>query len=141
MHVTGIFPQRKKLNLSQLQAEARLKMDMQAAKTVALTVLAFLACWIPSVVLPLLGRLRSDRSWGAGFLAQFSVYISSGINPIIYGFRTRRLRRALKQLLKDPFGRSPFEETDKARTPQREIARREARQRNRIVPEPAERGL
>ena len=116
-------------------------MDMKAAKTVAMTVLAFLVCWIPSIILPVMGRLRSDQSWGAGVLAQYSVYISSGINPIIYSLRTRRFRRALKQLLKDPFGRSPFEETDKAVTPQREIARRKARQMNRIVPEHAERDL
>lgn len=117
---------------------------MKAAKTVAMIVLAFLVCWIPSIILPVLGRLRSDKSWGSGFLAQYSVYISSGINPIIYSLRTRRFRRALKQFLKDPFGRSPFEEADKGVTPQREIARRKARQirqRNRIVPEPAERDL
>ena len=94
-------------------------MDIQAAKTVAITVLAFLACYIPPILVAVWGRLRSDESWWG--LAQFSPLISSGINPIIYCFRTRRFRSALKQLLKDPCGRSPFRETNQVQMAQREI--------------------
>jgi len=94
-------------------------MDLQAAKTVAITVLAFLVCYIPPILVAVWGRLRSDESWWG--LAQFSPLISSGINPIIYCFRTRRFRSALKQLLKDPCGRRPFRENNQVQMAQREI--------------------
>ena len=128
--------QRKRLNLPQLQSDARLKMDIQAAKTVAITVLAFLACYIPPILIAVWGRLRSDESWWYQFLAQFSPLISSGINPAIYCFRTRRFRSALKQLLKDPCGRTPFQETNKVQMVQRDILRetpRQAAANNRII--------
>lgn len=43
----------------------------------------------------------------------FSISISSAINPVLYCFRNRRFRSALKQFLKDPCGKSPFKETNK----------------------------
>ena len=77
----------------------------------AIKVFAFLVCYIPATFHSAWGHQRShvrhDR-W-PGFLAQFCIFISSGINPIINSFRTRRFRSALKQLLKDPCGRSPFQ--------------------------------
>ena len=38
--------------------------------------------------------------------------MSSGINPVIYCFRVRRFRRALIQLLNDPCGKTPFQDSD-----------------------------
>ena len=111
------FLQRKRLSLPQLQAEARLKMNIQPAKTVAITVLAFLACYIPTILFLVWGRHRSDESWWSGFIAHFSIFASSGINPIIYCFRTRRFRSTLKQLIKDPCGRSLFKRTIKCKWP------------------------
>ena len=111
-------------------------MDVQAAKTVAITVLTFLACYIPPILVAVWGRLRSDESWLYQFLAQFSPLISSGINPAIYCFRTRRFR--LKQLLKDPCGRSPFRETNQVQMAQRDIPHTTPRQvaaNNRITNE------
>ena len=43
-------------------------------------------------------------------IAYFSSFLSSGINPVIYSFRARRFRRALKQLLQDPRGKTAFRE-------------------------------
>ena len=106
----------------------------------AITVLAFLACYIPPILFRVSGRLRSDESWWPEFLAHFCIFISSGNNPIIYCFRTRRFRTALKQLLKDPCGRSPFQETDKVQMAQRNIPRKIPRQaagNNRIADEAA----
>ena len=34
------------------------------------------------------------------------------MNPVIYCFRVRRFRRALKQLLNDPCGKTPFQDSD-----------------------------
>ena len=103
--------QQKQLNLPQLQAKARLRMDIQAAKTVAIQV-SFLICYIPATFHSAWGHQRSNVRYDRcpGFLAQFCIFISSGINPVIYSLRTRRFRSALKQLLKDPCGRSPFQE-------------------------------
>ena len=112
-------------------------MDIQAAKTVAITVLAFLACYIPPILVAVWGRLRSNESWWGS--AQFSPLISSGINPIIYCFRTRRFRAAMKQLLKDPCGRSPFQETNQVQLAHRVTSpknpRRQLAASNRITNE------
>ena len=47
-----------------------------------------------------------------GHVAYLSMFLSSGINPIIYCYRVRRFRRALKQLLNDPCGKTAFQEAD-----------------------------
>ena len=110
----------------------------------AITVLAFLACYIPPIFLRVWGRLRSDKIWWQGFLAHFCIFVPSGINPIIYCFRTRRFRAALKQLLEDPCGRSPFQETNQVQMAQWNIPckiPRQAAANNRIVNEPEEASL
>ena len=93
-------------------------MDIQASKTVAIKVVAFLVCYIPATLYSAWGHgrfnLRYDR-W-PGFLAQFCIFISIGINPVMYSFRTRRFRSAWKQLLKDPAcGRRPFQESNEGK--------------------------
>ena len=44
------------------------------------------------------------------FLVGFCTFISSASNPIIYVLRNKRYRDAIRQLVKDPFGSSPFQE-------------------------------
>lgn len=105
--------QRKRLNLPQLQEKARLQIDIQAAKTVLITVGVFLLCNVPPpLIVALAGQFFKDTEWPR-FLAMFSISISSAINPVLYCFRNRRFRSALKQFLKDPCGKSPFKETKK----------------------------
>ena len=118
-------------------------MDIQAAKTVAIQVFAFLVCYIPATFHSAWGHegsnVRYDR-W-SGFLARFCIFISSGINPVIYSFRTRRFRSALKQLLKDPCGRSPFQEPKEEKTAPPGIPckiTRKAGVSNKITHEPEE---
>ena len=116
-------------------------MDIEAAKTVAITILAFLLCYIPPILFVTRDRYTSasaDSRW-PGLLAQFSIFISSGINPIIYCFRTRRFCSALKQLLKDPCGRSSLQETNQVQRAEQDIPHKVTRQaaaNNRIVNEP-----
>ena len=102
------------MNLPRLQAETRLQQDIQATKTIAITVLAFLACYIPSVCIGAWVHPEADATvmpW-PGHVAYLSMFLSSGINPIIYCYRVRRFRRALKQLLNDPCGKTAFQEAD-----------------------------
>ena len=44
------------------------------------------------------------------FLVGFCTSISSASNPIIYVLRNKRYRDAIRQLVRDPFGSSPFQE-------------------------------
>lgn len=104
--------QRKSLHLSPIHAKARLQQDIKASKTVAITVVVLLVCFIQPVWFAVWDRHNphSTSDW-ITFLVNFSLFLSSGINPFIYFFRARRFRLALKQLMKDPCGRSSFLET------------------------------
>ena len=78
-----------------------------------ITVLAFLACYIPPTFIAASVRSTNStdiKAW-APHLAYISIFISSAINPVIYCFRVRRFRLALNQLLQDPCGKSTFQET------------------------------
>ena len=44
------------------------------------------------------------------FLVGFCTFISSASNPIIYVLRNKRYRDTIRQLVRDPFGSSPFQE-------------------------------
>ena len=125
----SLYLQRKQLNLPRLQAKARLQLDIQAAKTVAFTVLAFFVCYIPPVCIAILVPPEPDvtaASW-PGHVAQLSLFLSSGMNPVIYCFRARRFRRALKQLLQDPCGKTAFREIDKEERVQQNVPLQNAR--------------
>ena len=105
-------------------------MDVRVAKTVAASALAYLMCYIPFILFAVLGHQRSSssRAGWPGFLAQFCVFLSNGINPVIYCFRTRRFRSALAQFLKDPCGKRPMQEPKKEQTAQWIMADRITRQ-------------
>ena len=62
-----------------------------------------------------------------GHVAQLSLFLSSGTNPFIYCFRARRFRRALKQLLQDPCGKTAFREIDKEKRVQQNVPPQNAR--------------
>ena len=49
------------------------------------------------------------------------------MNPVIYCFRARRFRRALKQLLQDPCGKTAFRETDQEKRVQQNVPPHNAR--------------
>ena len=96
------------LNLPRLQAEARHKQDIKATKTVAIAVVTFFACYILVIIFSILPR-DAIHPW-LTFLAVVCSFMSSASNPIIYVLRNRRYRTAIRQLVKDPCGRSPFQE-------------------------------
>ena len=99
------------MNLPALQAEARLRNDIKATTTIALTVAAYFICYVPSIVYAVVGLQEENQTeiW-FGFIAWYSLYISSAVNPVIYYLRTSRFRSAFKQFLKDPFGSSDFKQ-------------------------------
>ena len=90
-------------------------MDIKAAKTIFIAVLAFLVCYIsPVCVVASWTRVKPESNGRTllGHFAYLAMLMSSGINPVIYCFRVRRFRRALKQLLSDPCGKTPFQDSD-----------------------------
>ena len=92
-----------------LQAEARLKMDIKATKTVVMAIVTFYICYIPTIAYGIWGRMGEHQVWFA-FLASICTFISSASNPIIYVLRNRRYRYAFWQLVKDPCGTSAYQE-------------------------------
>ena len=101
--------------MPRLEKDARLQMDIKAAKTIFIAVVAFLVCYIPPVcVVAIVTSVKPESNARTllGHFAYLAMLMSSGINPMIYCFRVRRFRRALKQLLTDPCGKTPFQDSD-----------------------------
>ena len=108
----ALFLVRLKLNLPPLAAEARLKMDIKATKTVAMTVATYYICYIPLIVFSIWSRVKEPKvtnPWLV-FMVVFSTFLSSALNPVIYVSRSTRNRSALRQFLRDPCGASPYKE-------------------------------
>ena len=99
------------MNSRALQEQARLQTYIKATKTIAITVAAYFMSYVPAIVYAVVGQREKSHidSWFA-FVAWNATFISSVVNPIIYYLRTRRLRSAFEQFLKDPFGSSDFKE-------------------------------
>lgn len=97
------------LNLPPLQAEARLKQDIQVAKALAMAVVTYFICYVPAIIYAVLRRRDTIHHW-LGVFAAFCTFFSSVSNPIIYMFRNRKYGAAIRQLVKDPCGRSPCQE-------------------------------
>ncbi|CAH3020382.1 unnamed protein product [Porites evermanni] len=94
-------------------------MDIKAAKTVIITIMAFAVCYVPNVCIGIWILFNSEKfvmyvSW-PGQVFHLCLFLSSVINPFIYCLRLRRFRCALKQLLSNPCGRTPFQETNNKR--------------------------
>ena len=99
--------QRMLLNLPQFQAEVRLKMDIKAAKTVAMAIVTYFVCYIPTIAYAVWRFDKEDNvsPWFA-FIGNYCSFISSASNPLIYVFRNRRYRFTIRQLWRDSCGRS-----------------------------------
>ena len=49
------FLQRALMNLPPLQVDARLRIDIKATATIAITIIAYIACYVPAIVFAVLG--------------------------------------------------------------------------------------
>ena len=99
------------MDLSATQAEIRLKQDVKAIKTIAITIATYFLCHVPIVVFAIIGLQNASQAqnWFA-FIVWYSINISSAVNPIIYYTRLSRCRSAFKQFLKDPCGSTDYNE-------------------------------
>ena len=99
------------MNLSPRQAEFRLKRDIRACKTIAITIATNFFAHVPAILFAVVDSEEGSMAevW-FGFFAIYSLYLSSAMNPIIYYLRNSRLQSALRQFLKDPLGSSDFRE-------------------------------
>ena len=94
--------QRAVLNLSPLQAKARLRLDIYATKTVALTVAGILVFYTPTITFAILAK--QDKHFGNvwfQFSAVFSPLVLSAFNPIIYALRTGGFISSFRNLFKN----------------------------------------
>lgn len=95
----------------------------------AITILAFIACYTPpALIAAWLSRPVGSPSvaW-PGHLAFSCIFSTSAINPVIYCFRARKFRRALKQLLQDPCGKTAFLKTNHKQQVKQNVPRMNAR--------------
>lgn len=99
------------MDLSALGAQARLRNNINASKTIAITIAAYFMSYVPAVTYAILGQqdVSQTDSWFA-FIAWYATFFSSAVNPFIFYYWTSRFRAAIKQFLKDPFGNSDFKE-------------------------------
>ncbi|KAJ7381146.1 hypothetical protein OS493_004744 [Desmophyllum pertusum] len=91
------------MNLPPLQAEARLKTDIKASKTIAIMTTAYFAGYVPAIVYAIVAVQKKT-------LDESCVYLSCAVNPIIYSVRSSRFRSAFRQFLKNPLGSSDIRE-------------------------------
>ena len=117
--------QRAKIDLSALGAQARLRNDINASKTIAITIAAYFMSYVPAVTYAILGQQDvSQTEYWFAFIAWYATFFSSAVNPFIFYYRTSRFRAAIKQFFKDPFGKSDFkEEPHKPRKSRNRIAK------------------
>lgn len=103
------FLQKAQMNSRALKEQARLRTYIKATKTIAITVAAYFMSYVPAIVYAVVGQREKSQvdSWFA-FVAWNATFFSSVVNPIIYYLRTRRLRSAFNQFLKDPLGSADF---------------------------------
>ena len=86
-------------NPEQLRANVE---DAKVTKTLALVMASFSLCWLPICITDYIDAARGEPTLPRqmyltyGFLA----YLSSSINPFIYGATNRRFRREYKMILK-----------------------------------------
>eukprot|EP00079_Xenopus_tropicalis_P012141 XP_002938788.1 PREDICTED: cannabinoid receptor 2 [Xenopus tropicalis] len=105
-------------NMQSGRGQARLRLDIMLAKTLALVLLVLVICWSPVLILMMHSLLFSlDRSIKTIFaFCSTLCLVNSMVNPMIYAWRSRELHRKLikgfqniKQLLRVT-GTDPEEE-------------------------------
>ncbi|XP_066028416.1 trace amine-associated receptor 13c-like isoform X2 [Pocillopora verrucosa] len=81
----------------------QVKSDVKTAKTIGLTVAAFICMVVAPMFLHFFSKIHG--TW-PHFLAFFLSLLNNMVNPVIYGLYTQRFRRAFLLFLREPFGKS-----------------------------------
>ena len=86
-------------NLHQLGANVE---EAKVTKTLAAVMVGFTCCWLPVSVMDNIDATRGEHTLSrqAYLTYAFLVYLSSTINPFIYGATNRQFRREYKAILK-----------------------------------------
>ena len=94
------------MNLTDRQAKARMRKDLNSTKTIAMTMAAFFLCYLPVLFYALMARLDGSKAnFWFSYISWLVHCFSTIVNPLIYYTRAKRFRFALKHFLKDPFGK------------------------------------
>lgn len=85
-------------NLQQLRANVE---EAKVTKTLAAVMVGFTCCWLPISVMDNIDAARGEHTLPrqAYLTYAFLVYLSSTINPFIYGAMNRQFRREFKNIL------------------------------------------
>ena len=75
--------------------------EAKVTKTLAAVVVGFMFCWVPVSLMDFTDAVRGGHSWPrqANFTYGLLVFLSSAINPFIYGAMSRYFRREYKAIL------------------------------------------
>ena len=86
-------------NPQQLKANVE---EARVTKTLAMVMAGFAICWLPVCIIDYIDAARGEPTLPRqAYLAYgFLVYLSSTINPLIYGAMNRHFRREYKAMLK-----------------------------------------
>jgi len=91
---------RKLNNISQIDVLIKRKLESKVAKTTGLLTAAFISSFIPVFVFGILGNaVPLFRSNAASLFTQILMQLNSLFNPLLYCYRDRRFRNAVRELL------------------------------------------
>ncbi|XP_044141958.1 cannabinoid receptor 2 [Bufo gargarizans] len=91
----------KKHNIQAEKGQARVRLDIMLAKTLALVLIVLIVCWSPVLILMIFSLINSLNARIKAVFAFCSTLclVNSMINPIVYALRSRELRRRLIRVL------------------------------------------
>ena len=89
----------QKNNLQQLRANVE---EANVTKTLAAVMVGFACCWLPITVIDYIDAARGEHTLPRQVYLTYSFldYLSSSINPFIYGATNRQFRREYKAILR-----------------------------------------
>ena len=106
---SSIFPTRSMPNPSSQEEAKKINHNWKLAKTFALIIACYLVCWTPMVtfVIYLIIQRKAGLSFGSFapyvhtvyYLTLLMGYSNSSMNPVIYFWRNRELKSAMKQFV------------------------------------------
>jgi hypothetical protein len=78
------------------------KREVRAAKTLAMIVGTFLIAWMPGVISVLIVAITKDRNFSKGMieLSAVLVHLNTAADPLIYAYRMKSIRRAMKRVFR-----------------------------------------